>query len=108
MRAWRSQLNVAQPLTANFGQCDFNAALVADHAAMFHSFVFAAQAFPVRYRTENAGAEQAVALRLEGAVIDGFRLGHFAVRPAANFFRRGQADSYGIKISNRVAQIKWT
>src|SRR5947209_20321005 len=34
--------------------------------------------------------------------IDGLRLGHLAVRPAADFLRRGQADSDGIKISNRV------
>ncbi len=31
--------------------------------------------------------KQAVALRLEGAVVDGFRLGYFAMRPGPDFFR---------------------
>src|SRR5215467_8551754 len=108
MRARRSQFDVPEPFTPYLGECDLDAALVTDHAAMLHALVFAAQALPVRNRTENAGAEQAIPLRLEGAVIDGLRLGHLAMRPAADLFRRGQADSDGIEIGNRVAQIKWT
>jgi hypothetical protein len=46
---------------------------------MFHALVFAAQAFPVSDRAKDAGAEQAIAFRLERAVVDGFRLSYFAV-----------------------------
>src|SRR5690348_6795014 len=107
VRAGRSQLNVAQALAAHLGERDFHAALVADDAAVLHALVLAAQALPVRHRTENAGTEQAVALRLESAVIDGFRLGDFAVRPAADLFRGRNADLNGVEIRHRVRQVKW-
>src|SRR5262249_46878959 len=82
VRAGRRQLDVPQPLAADLGHCDFHAALVTNHAAMFHPFVLAAQTLPVRDRPKNAGTEQAVSLRLESAVVDGFWLSHLAVRPA--------------------------
>src|SRR5579864_7987599 len=103
MRAGGSQLNVSQALAANLGERYFNAALVADHAAMLHALVFAAQALPVGYRPEDAGAEQSIALRLEGAVVDGLRLGDLSVRPAADFFRRGQADANGIEVGDGIS-----
>ena len=106
MRAGRSQLDVAETLTADFRQRDFHAALVADHAAVLHALVLAAQALPVGDRTEDARAEQAIALRLEGAVVDGFRLGDFAMRPAPDFLRRCQADADGIEVGNRVCHVK--
>ena len=79
MRARARQFDVAQPLTANARQRDFDAALIANNAAVLHALVLAAQALPVGDRTENPGAEQAIALRLEGPVIDGFRLCYFTV-----------------------------
>ena len=106
VRAGRSQLDVAQALAADFRQRDFHAALVADHAAVLHALVLAAQTLPVGYRTENARAEQAIALRLEGAVVDGLGLGDFAMRPAPDFFRRGQADADGVEIGDRVCHVK--
>src|SRR5262249_25732576 len=108
MRTGRCQLNVTEALTADFGKCDFHAALVADHAAMLHSLVFTAQALPVRDRPENSGTEQAVTLRLEGAVVDGLGFCYLAMRPAPDFLRGCQADADGIEIGNRCAQIKWT
>ncbi len=57
VRAGRCQFNVTQALPANFRQSDFDAALVANHAAVLHTLVLAAQAFPVRHRTENFCAE---------------------------------------------------
>ena len=57
MGTWACQFDVAKPLASNFGKRDLNAAFVADDAAVFHPFVLAAQAFPVRYRTENTSAE---------------------------------------------------
>ena len=89
---------MAQPLAAHFAERDFDAALIADDAAMLHALVLAAQAFPIRHGAEDLGAEQAVALGLEGAVVDRLRLGDFAVRPGANFFRTRQTDANGIEI----------
>ena len=66
-------------LAAHFGERYFHAAFFAGYAFEFQAFVFAAQAFVVFYRTENFGAEQAVALGFERAVVNGFGLFHFAV-----------------------------
>src|SRR6202451_1105176 len=106
MRAGRSQFDVAEAFAANFRQRNFHAAFVADHAPMLHALVFAAEAFPIGYRAEDAGAEQAVPLRLEGAVVDGLRLGDFAMRPAPDFFRRRQADADGIEIRYRILHFE--
>src|SRR5208282_6425825 len=62
-------------------------ALLADDALVLHPLVLAAQAFVVLDRAKDTRAEQAVALRLEGAVIDGLRLFDLAVRPGQNLFR---------------------
>ena len=100
VRAGRSQLDVAEALAADLAERDFHAALVADHAAVLHALVLAAEAFPVRDGAENFRAEQAVALGFEGTVVDGLRLGDFAVRPGPDFFRTRQADPDGIEIRN--------
>src|ERR1035438_778623 len=73
---------------------------------MLHALVLAAETFPVGDRAENARAEQAIALRLEGAVVDGFRLGHFPMRPAPDLFRGRQADANGIEVSNGICHIE--
>jgi len=57
---------------------------------VLHALVLAAETLPISYRAEDARAEQAVALRLEGAIVDGLRFGDFAVRPAPDFFRRSE------------------
>ena len=98
VRAGRSKLDVAEALAADFAERDFHAALVADHAAVLHALVLAAEALPVRDGTENFRAEQAVALGFEGTVVDGLRLGDFAVRPGPDFFRTRKADPDGIEI----------
>src|SRR6266851_3381018 len=87
MRTGARQLDMPQPLATHTSEGHFHAALVADNAAMLHPLVFAAQALPVRYGTEDAGAEQSIALRLESAVVDSLRLGNFTMRPTADFFR---------------------
>src|SRR5207249_3074066 len=43
----RGQRDVPEALAADLGLRDLNAALVADHAAMLHALVFAAEALPV-------------------------------------------------------------
>src|SRR5208283_3474550 len=92
VRAGRSQLNVAEALAADLAQGDFDA-------------VLAAQTFPVRDRTENFGAEQAVPLGLEGAVVDGLRLGDFSVGPGTDLFRTRQANANGIEVRNQTGAI---
>ncbi|MNM39452.1 hypothetical protein D3C81_502310 [compost metagenome] len=83
---------MAHALAAHFGQGDFDAALFADHAAVFQALVLAAQAFVVLDRAKDLGAEQAIAFRLEGTVVDGFRLFDFAVGPRTDFLRRSETD----------------
>jgi hypothetical protein len=103
---------VAQALAADFGERDFHAALVADHAAVLHALVLAAEALPVGYRAKDAGAEQAVALRLEGAVVDGLGLGDFAMRPAPDFsgearlMRMASKSAIGFAISKGLERYK--
>src|ERR1700690_2521113 len=97
---------MAETLAANLAESDFDAALIANHSAMLHALVLAAQTFPIRYRTENARAKQAITLRLEGPVVDGFGLGYLTVRPAPDFFRRGQTDADGVEIGDGVCHVK--
>ena len=80
----RRELDVAHALAAHLGQRHFGAALLADHAAVLHALVLAAQALVVLDRTEDRRAEQAVAFRLERAVVDRLGLLHFAERPRAD------------------------
>ena len=91
------QLNVAHALAAHLGQSDFDAALLADHAAVLESLVLAAQTLVILDRAKNLGAEQAIALRLEGTVVDGLRLFNFAERPGTDFLRRREANLDGVE-----------
>src|SRR5262245_18015759 len=95
----RGQRDVAQPLAADLRLRDFDAALVADHAAVLHALVLAAEASPVGDRSEDLRAEQAIAFRLERAVVDGLRLGHLAVRPRHDLVGRGEADANRVEIA---------
>src|SRR5215470_3261122 len=101
VRAGAGQFDVAEAFTSNLRKRDFNTAFVADHTAVFHPLVLAAQALPVGYRTENASAEKAVLLGLERSVIDGLRFCDFTMRPRANLFWRSQTDPDAVKIGDR-------
>ena len=79
--ARRSKVNVTHAFTTNLGLCNFNAALLADHATVLQTLVLTAQAFVVLDGTKNLGAKQTVALGLEGAVVDSFRLLDLTERP---------------------------
>src|SRR5690606_7988994 len=96
----RSQFDMAHALTAYLGQRDFNTALFTDDATVLEALVLAALALVVLYRAKDLGAEQAVTLRFEGTVVDGFRLFHFAVGPGPDHLRGRQADSNGIELFN--------
>ncbi len=97
----RGQRDVAQPLAADLRLRHFDAALVADHAAVLHALVLAAQALPVGDRPEDLRAEQAVSFRLERAVVDRLGLGHLAVRPRHDLVGRGEADPDRVEIARQ-------
>ena len=82
------QIDVAHPFAADLRERDLHPAAIADDAAKADALVLAAGALPVLDRTEGALAEESVRLRLERPVVDRLGLGHFAVRPLANVFRR--------------------
>ena len=96
---------MAETLAANLRLRNFDTALVADDAAVLHPLVFSAQTFPVRNRAEDAGTEQPVALRLEGAVVDRFRLGNLAVRPRTDLFRRRERDADRLVIRGQLCFV---
>src|SRR3954470_13987847 len=73
---------------------------------MLHALVLTAQALPVSDRAKDARAEQAIALRLEGAGIDGLWLGDFTMRPAPDLFRRSHTDLDGIEIRYCVSEVE--
>src|SRR6476646_8027176 len=93
MRDRRSQLDVAHALAPHAAERHLDRALLADDAFVLHALVLAAQALVVLDRPENARAEQTVALRLEGAVVNGLRLLDLAVGPRQNLFRRCYGDA---------------
>src|SRR6185369_3723721 len=80
-------------LAAHLGERHLDAALLAGDAAELHALVLAAQALVVLDRSEDAGAEQAVTLRLERAVVDGLRLLDLAVAPGADAVGAGAHDT---------------
>ena len=87
------QLDVAHPLAPHLGARDLHAAALTDDALEPDALVLAAVALPVAGGAEDLLAEEPVLLRLEGAVVDGLRLLHLAVRPLPDVLRRGQADA---------------
>jgi hypothetical protein len=74
---------VADALAPHLGLDDLDAALLADDAAVLHALVLAAVALVVLHRAKDLGAEEAVTLRLEGAVVDRLGLLDLAVRPGS-------------------------
>src|SRR4051794_15971437 len=84
---------MAHAVAADLRQGHFDAALLADDTAVFHPLVLATQAFVVFYRSENAGAEQTIPFRLEGPIIDRFRLLDLAIRPGMNALRARDRDA---------------
>jgi hypothetical protein len=98
VRAGRGQIDVTHALAAHLGLRDFNAALLADHPAVLQALVLAAQALVVLDGAEDLGAEQAVTLGLERAVVDGLGLLDFTEGPGADLLRRGQPDADRIEM----------
>ena len=86
------KLNVTHALTTHFLLGYFHTATVAHNALVANALVLSAVALIVLYRTENALAEESVALGLIGAVVDGFGLQYLTRRHLQNFVGRCQAD----------------
>ena len=82
------QLDVAGAFAAHFLLGDFHTATVADDTFVTNALVLSAMAFVVLGGTENAFAEQTVALGLIGAVVDGFGLQNLTIRISHDFFGR--------------------
>ena len=93
----RGQFDVAHALAADLRLGDLDAAAVADLALIADALVLTAVALPVLRRSKDALAVQAVALRLQGAVVDGLRLFDLTVAPVADLLRRSKADLNGIE-----------
>src|ERR1700754_2614782 len=89
MRNWRGKLDMPHPLAPHLRQRHLDTALLADDAAELHPLVLSAQALIVLDRPEDAGAEQPIPLRLEGAVVDCLRLLDLAIRPGADLLWAG-------------------
>src|SRR5690606_18729793 len=75
-------------------------------ATVLHALVLAAQALVVLHRPEDGGAEQAVALGLEGAVVDGLGLLDFAERPRTDQVGRGQRDLDRVEVERRALLVE--
>src|SRR5205807_6788151 len=75
------QVDVTHALAAHLLPRHLDAAALADDALVADALVLAAVALPVARRSEDALAEEPVALRLQGAVVDRLRLGDLAGGP---------------------------
>src|SRR5580698_7988699 len=106
VRGGARELDVAHALAAHLRLGDLDAALLAHHAAVLQALVLAAQTLVVLHRTEDLGAEQAIALGLERAVVDGLRLLHFAVGPGTDHLRGGQPDLDRIEMFDRSVLLE--
>jgi hypothetical protein len=60
----------------------------------------------VLHGPEDLRAEESVALRLEGAVVDGLGLFDFAIRPGTDHLRRGESDLDRVKMLDRSMLFK--
>src|SRR5438270_3035907 len=105
MRGGAGELDVPETLAAHAGERHFDAALIADDSTMLHALVFAAEAFPVSYRSENSGTEETIALGFEGAIVDRLGFSDFTMRPAPDLLRRGQTDSDRIEVGDEIGSI---
>src|SRR5207302_10481347 len=70
----------------------------ADDALVADALVLAAVALPVLRRTEDALAEETVALGLERAVVDRLRLRYLAGGPVADLLRRRKSNADCVKV----------
>ena len=87
-----NELDMSSTLTTYLFLRNLNTTTVADDTFVTDALVFTAGALIVFRRTENSLTEQAVALWLVGAVVDGLGLGHLTIGVLLDCLRRGQAN----------------
>ena len=92
------QLDVPHALAPHLRQRDLDAALVADVSAIPDALELAAVTLPVLHRPEDPLAEQTIALRFEGAVVDRLWLGYLAVAPRPDLVGRGDLDLHPVEV----------
>ena len=92
MRDGARQFDMAHAFAAHLGQRDFHAAFFANNAAELHPLILAAKALIILDRAKDPRAEKPIPLRLEGAVIDGFRLLDLAIGPGPDLLRARHGD----------------
>ena len=88
------QLDVSAALAANLLLCHFHSTAVADDTLIADALVLSAMALIVLGGTENALAEETVALGLVGTVVDGLWFQDLTIRVLQNLFGRSQANGY--------------
>ena len=71
------EFDIAHTVTAHTGLSDFNTTPFTHNATMADALVFTTMTFPIFRWAKDSLAEKTIHFRLEGAVIDGFGLGHF-------------------------------
>ena len=98
MGAGCRKVNVTHALAPHLGLGDFDATFFANDTAVLETLVLAAEALVVFDRAKDLGTKQTIALRLEGAVVDGLRLFNFAKRPGTDLLGRSHADLDGIEM----------
>ena len=89
-----NQFDMTGTLTTHLLLGNLNTTTVADNTLITDALVLTAGTLIVLGRTKDALAEQAVTLRLIGAIVDGLRLGDLTIRTLENLFRRSQSDGY--------------
>ena len=78
MRDRCRQIDMAHTFPTHTRQRDLHTALLTGNAAILDPLIFPAKALIIFDRAKDTRAEQAITLRLEGPVIDGFRLFNLA------------------------------
>src|SRR5205085_7506070 len=98
VRDRRGEVDMTHALPAHLLPRHLDAAALADDSLVADALVLAAVALPVARRPEDALAEQAVALRLERAVVDRLRLRDLTRRPVADLLAGGKPDPNCVEI----------
>src|SRR3989344_8072348 len=93
----RGQFYMTHTLPPHNGTCNLNATLLADNAFISDTTILAAITFKIFIRSKDLLVKKTVTFASLSAIIDGFRLGHFAMRPLFDPIRRSQLNAYDIK-----------
>src|SRR5262249_8238923 len=98
VRDGRGEIDVTHALATDLLPRYLDAAALADDALVPDALVLAAVALPVLRGSEDAFAEQAVALGLERAVVDRLGLRDLAGRPVTDLLARGKPDTNRVEL----------